>query len=100
MQKLLLTAAISLLSRLDLFAIAQAAHAASVKKIPPPVLSRIEELVRFVDDLDLPGEEKFRQVVSGLKDPAYWAHRFLPDIPQQTLLSSIQSAYESMRNGR
>lgn len=97
MPNFMLTAIFAIVARLDLFELAEVAYGAAVKRIPQPVLDRINELVRNVDDLDLPGEEKFREVVSALKTPNSAIRALLQGIPQRILLIAIQGAYERMR---
>lgn len=70
MNRLLLNAALALLARLDWTAILAAVYAAAARRIDPLVLARIERLVQAVDDMDLPGEGKFRAVWDDLTGPA------------------------------
>ncbi len=96
MQQLLVNALIAIASRLDLFALAEAIYRMLEPKIPAEVKMRINTLVRTVDELDLPGEEKFREVITALKDPNSSVRGAIAGIPQRVLLVAIQAAYERM----
>lgn len=65
----LINSAVALLARLDFGAALQAIYARARTEVPPPVLERIDYLVRYVDRLDLPGENKLKEVLDALKDP-------------------------------
>lgn len=93
MQKVLMRALVALLERVDMAAalevvfkrarfaeILEGVYARAVEGIPKPLLDRIDYLVRAVDDLDLPGEEKTREVLNLL---------FAPDSPVRVYVSAV-----------
>jgi hypothetical protein len=96
MKNFILSALMALAARMDLVALADAIYQMVAPKIPGAIKDRIRVLVRTVDDLDLPGEDKFREVMRQLKEPNSSVRYLLNSIPQQALLSAIQGAYENM----
>lgn len=99
MQRLLIQAAISILSRLDWAAILSVLYAAAARRIPQPVLDYIDRLVRAVDDLDIPGEAKFVEVWSELTGPYSEVRAYLASTAPNALRWAIETAVQRVRAG-
>jgi hypothetical protein len=97
MNNFIISTILALASRLDPYQVAETIYDILLRRLPTPVLERIAELVRKVDDLDLPGEEKFREVMTELKDPSSPLRAMIRVIPQRSLLIAIQTAYERFK---
>lgn len=97
MNQLLLTAILAIVAKLDLLQLMAAVYARIKRELPAPALDRIALLVRQVDALDLPGEDKFRQVVASLTAPGSPVRATIANVPRQLVLWAIQSAYDRMR---
>lgn len=97
MQNFLLTAAIALLSRLDVDAFVAAVYSYVARRMPRALTERIEVLVRRVDDLDLPGEEKFRTVMAALLAKDSPVRELALAQARNLVLEAIQSAYDRMK---
>jgi hypothetical protein len=97
MQKILINAALSLLARLDFAAILEAVYASAARRISPSVLARIERLVRAVDEMERPGEEKFRHVWADLTDPGSALDAHASAVPGHLLRWAIETAVARLR---
>jgi hypothetical protein len=100
MNQIFLTAILTLIAKLDLLQLMVAVYARVKRELPDPVLERIDSLVRRVDALDIPGEDKFKEVVAALMAPESPVRGMLSDIPRQLVLWAIQSAYDRMRRNQ
>lgn len=92
MQQILINAAMALLARLDWAAILAAVYAVAARRINPLVLARIERLVWAVDDMDLPGDEKFLYVWTDLTDPGSALYEQASAVPVHLLRWAIETA--------
>lgn len=112
MQKILMLALMSILERVDIAAVIEAifkrfgfpttlagVYAGAKEQIPEPVLERIAVLVQRVDDLDLPGEEKFKEVLTALTASGSPVSDAAASIPERLIRWAIQTAYVNLRAG-
>ncbi|NCU21668.1 hypothetical protein EOM89_13375 [Candidatus Falkowbacteria bacterium] len=88
----LLNTLAALLARIDFLAALQALYTRAAREIPQPVLDRIDILVRRVDSLDLPGEEKFKEVLAALRAPESPVRAALNGVSNRLLHWAIQTA--------
>jgi hypothetical protein len=90
----LLNVLVALAARIDLYELARVLFKLAMSRVPGPVLLMIEMAVRAVDALDLPGEDKFYQVMVELRDPENPLRDQIRQIPVNLLLNAIQGTYE------
>lgn len=101
MNQLILTALINsvvaLLARLDFAAALQAIYARARRELPQPLLDRIDYLVRYADRLDIPGEDKLREVIAALKAADSPARDYMAAAPGHLVRWAIETAVARMR---
>ena len=85
------------LARLSVDSMGDLAYSVIIAKVPVQLQLRIRELIRKLDALDLPGEEKFRRVISDLKDPTSPLRGVVYALSQKALLIAVQGIYDSMK---
>lgn len=73
------------------------AYARAAEQIPQPILDRIDYLVRAVDGLDLPGEEKTKEVLAALFAPESPVRNYVVGVDGWLLHWAIKTAVARMR---
>jgi hypothetical protein len=97
MKNMLIQAAVSFLLQLPWDRIVEIVKQLITVKVNPILIAQIERLVRAVDAMDLPGEEKFKWVLDALVSSDSPVRKMVEETPDDLVDMAIQTAVVRLR---
>ena len=88
---------IALLGRLDDLGLLDVAKAIVARRLNSLLVPHIDRLIRWVDDMDLPGEEKMQKVIGLLTEPNTPHGQIAQNMPLSAIRWAIETVYQRIK---